>query len=404
MQKHNDIYRKENPLLPKRRRGRHASREEAAGAVFPASSSSTSRRERPPMPVGNVDGRTDTHYRPRSNRRRRKQQGLSWPNKLLFGGMAALLLGYVAVLAYSTIKNRNTPEAQPAVAVAEPVTEDTPATRVEEGDAALVDTKPSERVDALDREREAFIREAVTRWKDALSHVERSRTARERGADLTSVAERLEETLVNSPSLLDVQAELADVYVELKRYDDAYAMYVSILESNPQDYEVRLKLAQVLAGMQQHRAALAMAQWLLEADAFAEQPNYVAALALLQLGQVNEAITHLRRLVSLNRENLIYRNYLAVALMRLGQHEQAETVLRDVLAEDPSNSVVYYNLAVSYAQQENAQAAVDMLQSAAQQFGMPFVMAWFESRELDPIRDTPAFQALRDEALDTPAP
>jgi len=315
-----------------------------------------------------------------------------------------LLLGYVAVLAYSTIKNRNTPEAQPAVAVAEPVTEDTPATRVEEGDAALVDTKPSERVDALDREREAFIREAVTRWKDALSHVERSRTARERGADLTSVAERLEETLVNSPSLLDVQAELADVYVELKRYDDAYAMYVSILESNPQDYEVRLKLAQVLAGMQQHRAALAMAQWLLEADAFAEQPNYVAALALLQLGQVNEAITHLRRLVSLNRENLIYRNYLAVALMRLGQHEQAETVLRDVLAEDPSNSVVYYNLAVSYAQQENAQAAVDMLQSAAQQFGMPFVMAWFESRELDPIRDTPAFQALRDEALDTPAP
>jgi len=399
MQKQNDIYRKDNPILPKRRRDRRGGGA-APDRPFPSPVGSTSRRDRPHMPVGNVDGRTDQHYRPRSNRRRPKNKGMSWTQKVLFGSMSLLMVGYLGLLAYSLMMNRApapvaTPQQPPTVSDAAPAPSVVPQGIVGE-------ETPTARAEQRDRARVQTLTESVERWKAGLAQAERSRTARERSGDLAASVVQLEQALAATPALLDVKLELANTYAELNQYDEACEMYLALLEADPQRHEVRLKLALLLLSMQQHRSALTVAEWLLEADSFAEQPNYVAAMSLIGLGRLNEAIPHLRRLVSLNRENLLYRNNLAVTYSRLGLHEQAETLLREVLNDDPSNSITYYNLAVSYAQRNAAQPAVEILTSAARRFGMSFVNAWLESREFDPIRDTAEFRALREASPPSP--
>lgn len=137
--------------------------------------------------------------------------------------------------------------------------------------------------------------------------------------------------------------------------------------------------------------ALVMAQWALEGDPYSLAAHEIAASALLQMEDPAGAITHLRRLTSLNRDDLVAQNNLGVALMKVRSFKEAIATFRGILRVDPGNSVAFYNMAACQAQQGNAIEAVALLGEAAGKFGSTFVLTWAQSRDFDPIRGDERF-------------
>ncbi len=397
MQRRNDIYNKESNQLPRRHRPA-SPRNGALGNGKPAGLYGN--RERPSLLTDDLSGRRHTipTKPPVQQRRRRSSRGRGG-NKWILYVLSAALLGYLVILGVSLYRSgRSSP---PVGSELERVETDAEGIPGEEAARSLVeDGEPGfEELAALDAERTGAHLDV---FKRAVNELHRSQAEMAR-RDTSRALERLERALEAAPHVAELKLQLADLYMDEKRFAEARDLYAGALEADPLQKETRLKWAQALHALRHHEAALQVALWILEDDAFWEEPNQIAALAYIAMDRIEEAVPHLRRQVSVNRENMVARNNLAVAYSRLGQYARAVTLFRGVLESDPGNAITYYNLAVCYAQQGHALDAVDMLERAADRFGYSFVSAWFKSRDFDPIRGAEAFQALESED-DLPAP
>lgn len=317
---------------------------------------------------------------------------MSKTNKLLLFLMLTVLFGYLVILGVSLYRNYVRTQTPPASSsVSAPAGEEVVPTPV-----AVDPEDPAIRA-ARDAERAV---ERVTAWKAALNAAYRSQTEIERG-EIDSAIDRLERAVEEAPLVVDLKLALADLYMGQKRYTDARDMYMRILDVDPLRDGVGLKWAQALHALRHHEAALTVALWLLEGDSFLEEPNQIAALAYIAMDRTADAVPHLRRQISVNRENVVAQNNLAVAYSRLGEYARAVTLFLEVLDADPGNAITYYNLAVCYSQQGDTRQAVETLQHAAERFGHSFVSAWFRSKDFDPIRESEAFRNLQEMDDDT---
>ena len=388
----NDIYNQESNKLPRRR----TSSSSVSGK--PRNGSAKDAGERGGL-YGNRERRNTLHddlrgsrgapsqaspaARPASSRRRRRASRMQGANKWVLIFLLAVLLGYMAVLGVSLYRTYLQEEAMaPPPPVPEAPQEEAPAVVEDPDDPALNAARDAERTGAH-----------LATWKGALNALYAASTDLERGESERGL-ERLEGAVEASPHIVELQLKLADLYMAQKRFAEARDLYVRVLETDPLREGVRLKWAQSLQALRHHEAALQVALWILEDDSFLEEPNQIAATAYLAMERIEEAVPHLRRQISVNRENVVAQNNLAVAYSRLGEYARAVTLFLDVLEADPRNAITYYNLAVSYAQQGDAGRAVETLETAADRFGFPFVSAWFKSRDFDPIRTTDRFQRL----------
>lgn len=321
--------------------------------------------------------------RPASGRRRRRRpEGMSPANKVLFILLLAVLIGYLGLLGVSMYRAQQEEEPPPPVAAEEQPEEIVEEPPPDPADPAVLAAQDAEATS-----------EHLDLWRSALNAMYRAKSEIERGETARAI-ERLEGAIEKAPLLVELKLALADLYMDQKRFAEARDLYVGVLETDPLKEGVRLKLARALHGLRHHEAALQVALWILEDDSFLEEPNQIAAMSYLATDRIADAVPHLRRQVAVNRDNIVAQNNLAVAYSRLGDHARAVTLFRDVLEADPGNAITYYNLAVSYAQQDQAALAVETLESAADRFGYPFVSAWFRSRDFDPIRHSDVFRSL----------
>jgi tetratricopeptide (TPR) repeat protein len=109
------------------------------------------------------------------------------------------------------------------------------------------------------------------------------------------------------------------------------------------------------------------------------------------------ALPHLRKLLALTGEDEVNQNRLAGVYRRLGEYDRAITLLKRWIQRDGANSITYFNLAACYAQQGDAEAAVDVMRHAVKNFGTAYVQGWMANEELAAIRETPAFNVLAQE-------
>lgn len=378
MERQNDIYnRHERKRRSKRRR---TSSEQSARSAQSRDSGLYSARERRATLQEDLSNRPKTAHTPRSKSRSKR---MKWTTKAILSVLFLLLFAYLGVLGHTLYQTHLTrqisPAAPPPDAIAEEVLEDIeilpPAGPTPEDDA--------DRFDTLVRQ--------MKRHANVLPRVDRQINREQ----FEPAIETLETILEDVPHFLDAQLRLADLYIEQKEFAKARDVLHNVIQTDPTRDGVRLRLARALQGLRHYQAALHIALWILEDDAYQEEPNQIAALAYMGLNQVQRSIPHFRRQVAINRDNIVARNNLAVAHARLGDHRQAVALFRDVLAEDPSNAVTYYNLAISLAQQDQGSNAVDVLNDAADRFGLSFVSSWLGSRDFDRIREVPEFVSLQ---------
>ena len=179
------------------------------------------------------------------------------------------------------------------------------------------------------------------------------------------------------------------------RYDKARTLLVDVLDSNPEDTTARLMLADVLDYQTNYPASLTVAKWILETDPNSIEANEIAANAYLNTDRKGLAVTHLRKIVALQRDNPFAQNRLAVTYTQMGEYVKAIQLFNGVLANNGADSMTYYNLAVCYAKMSDSDQAVETLTRAMSLFGRDFVNIWVQSPDFDKIRNESIFMALQ---------
>ena len=367
-----DIYRKTDKPYHTPRRSRRLFRREPAPEGSPPLVASND----PGDPVGQAPANPPVP--PRSNHRRRKKKHRSFWRALLSYRLNSLLIGFslfvggvmmLVVLSHflryraeaRRMGQRNA--APPAAAPAGPVTNAVPS-------------------DLAGR---------IAAWRqvpDTIIEVESLQQKK-----MTEQAEaRLKTALAASPSALPLRLALARLLVENERPAEAVEHLINALDEQPADLDSRLMLAMVLKQLGEHDLSRQVAEWMIEADPYSSDAHRIAAAAFLKTDQPRAAASHLRKIVSLEFDNLDVQSELADAYSLAGDHEKAVEILEGVLQKDSSNAPAYFNLVVCYARQAMTNEAAEALNRAVAGVGTNQVNEWILKPEFDSLRGHPAFQ------------
>ena len=141
-------------------------------------------------------------------------------------------------------------------------------------------------------------------------------------------------------------------------------IFARLAAAHPEQWTLRSNLAIALLNRQSpgdEQRAFDLATALL-IDAPEHLPaRYVAGLAALYLGRVDQALPHLLAVADADPRDAHAAYFAAQALTQSGQAEQAIPLYRRALAEDPYLRSAYYALALLLRQQGDAEAARTLL-------------------------------------------
>lgn len=345
-----------------------------------------------------VDTRGDTPMRVEERRRRRRRRHGHSPeldliNRLTWIAVTVVTLLYLGLLTAVVLWQRTHPKVQKVEAPAVTKPESTQKAR-------LSSTNDPARP----------VGELIDVWKRglrALDDLHKLKT-KQHPAD---TADALEKVLADIPNFTQARLELALALEGQNQFAEARDQLLEVLNHNPESLDAQQALGRVYLALNQPNQALELARWMVDNDPYSTPAHELAAEALLKQGITVDAIVHLKKLASLNRDNLTLQNNLGAAYVKVGDYRSALQTFREVLRMDEGNSVAHFNMAVAYAQQNQASNSVDVLTQAARRFGHPFVITWTRGAEFDPVRDDPMFvqfighpEALTEEAASTNAP
>ena len=378
MEPNHDIYRKEDPPAFKKRRRRGSSENQSSGNIpIPSPSprpESAPRDESGSTPrIANWGALT-----PQRPHRSRTSRGTDRTNGLLWIGLVAVFGIYVAFLAVSVLRGKKQAPAAGDQAQAA-------------GSAQTVATSTGETAAA---EAPFKITDKIAGWNRVSDSLLDAQSLLDQGL-LDQAETKLEHALENTPHVSRLQIKLSQILVQRKRYDKARDLLVEVLEANPEDNVARQMLASVLDRQTNYPASLAVAKWILETEPNSIEANEIAANAYLNTDRKGLAVTHLRKIVLLQRDNPFAQNKLAVTYTQMGEYVKAIQLFNEVLANNSADSMTYYNLAVCYAKMSDADQAVETLTRAMSLFGRDFVNIWIQSPDFDKIRNETIFMALQ---------
>ncbi len=371
MEPFHDIYRKEDPPVFLRRRKRRV--QDSDG---PKSSDPTAPQQRPEPWARHASSERPETRRHRSHRHHQQHGNLT--SRILWTGVAVVVIGYVLVLAASVLRGERK-TGKPALPSANPV-----ATPSSNATAEAVS-----------------IQERIVAWSRLPDALLTAQTQQERGL-MDDAEAALKKALETTPHALALQARLAKLYADQRKYAQATELLVNVLNANPDDVPARMLLATCYDGQTNYAASLAVANWVLDVDPNSLAANQIAADAYMNTDRTALAIPHLKKIVSMARDNIVAQNKLGVAYSQLGEYVKAIQLFNGVLEKNAADSTTYYNLAVCYAKQSMADQAVETLARAQALFPKDFVNTWAKSRDFDPIRNDPLFVALASQSEPKP--
>jgi non-specific serine/threonine protein kinase len=220
---------------------------------------------------------------------------------------------------------------------------------------------------------------------------------------------QLEQAEEASRKALELGPDLAESHlarglaVSLKQdYDEATAEFEEALRLNPELFEAYYYFGRACAAQQKPERAAELYE-----QACRLRPEDYVVPSLLggtykKLGRKNEAEGAFRRSVEAAEAHLeLFPNESrawnlgAVAQAVLGNDDKAREWASKALEADPEEPLVLYNVACTYSQLGDIDDALECLDEAIT-FGWG-QKEWLEQdSDLDPLRDHPRFQALRD--------
>jgi tetratricopeptide (TPR) repeat protein len=199
-----------------------------------------------------------------------------------------------------------------------------------------------------------------------------------------------------APDLAEGHVSRGLSFLASEAYADAEREFVAAIGLAPQMFEGYYHAGRSCIHQGQLRRAL---DFLEQASAVSPEDYNVPLIAApiyRSFGEMDQARELDRRGVELaerhleNNPDSARPYYLAAAaLMGIGQMDKALDWVRRALAIDPSDPATLYNVGCFYAQAGRTDDALDCLEKAA------LSRSWLQNdTELDPIRDHPRFQAL----------
>lgn len=373
MEPNHDIYRKEEPPRFKKRR-RRSSGEGHVSANIPSPSPqpNSAPHDEKTIRIENWSALT-----PQRGHRSRTTRGSDRTNRLLWIGLATAFGIYVVFLAISVLRGK-----KPADAASEQAQTTT-------AQVSAISTAVTAKTETSFR-----IADKIADWNRVPDSLLDAQSLMDQGLADKAIA-KLERALENTPHVSRLQIKLSQVLIQKKQYDKANSLLIDVLESNPEDTTARLMLADVFDHQTNYPAALAVAKWILETDPNSIEANEIAANAYLNTDRKGLAVSHLRKIVLLQRDNPFAQNKLASTYTQMGEYVKAIQLFNEVLANNKADSMTYYNLAVCYAKMSDADQAVETLTRAMSLFGKDFVNIWVQSPDFDNIRNESIFVALQ---------
>ena len=196
-------------------------------------------------------------------------------------------------------------------------------------------------------------------------------------AKLEPAARQFEIALAADAEHVPSHIQLAEVYVELGREDDAKGLLYEAIRLDPNNAAAYYLLAN-LAGPDETAAAIEYYETVLRLQPAASVVHYPLGLAYQKQGDLERSRQHMARrgdtyiavndpllnslqLVKKGPESAMFR---ASGLMEQRQYREAAAAFAEVVAEDPTNAAAYLNLGVAHAQLGNASEAVQALERA----------------------------------------
>ena len=374
MEPNHDIYRKEDlPRFKKRRRRSSSGGQPPAGAPIPSP-----RSEPPPRDERSIRLENWNPAMAQSNHRSRAGRHADRRSRLLWIALIAIFGIYAMFLMASVLR-----EKKPVVAAINQA----PATNAAQGSAVTTDS-------TVVAEAPFRISDKIANWNRVPDTLLDAQSLADQGM-VQEAQNKLERALENTPRVSRLQIKLSQILIQRKQYEKARNLLVDVLESNPDDTTARLMLANVLDHQTNYPASLAVAKWILETDPNSIDANEIAANAYLNTDRNGLAVSHLRKIVLIERDNPFARNKLAMTYTQMGEYVKAIQLFSELLANNTADSMTYYNLAVCYAKMSDADQAVETLTRATSLFGRDFVRSWLQSADFDNIRKERIFMAMQ---------
>jgi len=195
------------------------------------------------------------------------------------------------------------------------------------------------------------------------------------------------------------------IYTQRGQFTEAIEILERALKADPFNAEIYNNLATAYM----HGGDMQRAEDLLLA-ALQIHPTYTAArlnLGLLYLAADDyaSAAEALEEVIDQAPEQSSIRNNYAVALLRLGRYEEARRQLGLVIKRDPGLVAAYFNMAITYVLEGDAEKAMNWIHKGAEYCSPVTLEKFLADSDFDAIRDNPDFKALiRKEFPKTPLP
>lgn len=204
--------------------------------------------------------------------------------------------------------------------------------------------------------------------------------------------ERLLKAADQLPRHSDILFTLAETHFAMEHYTQSAVTAFQLLEQDPDRLPARILLARALHRLNRHQDAADMAKWALQTDNYLLEAHTLAAAAYRALGDIGEAIPHLRNAYNLRPDNHVIANDLADAYTEVGNFDRALNIFNDLMRQKDVDSVTFFNLAICYAQTGRTEKVIETLYEAGRRFGTEYVHTWISNRQFDAIREEPSFQ------------
>src|SRR5262245_34030598 len=228
-----------------------------------------------------------------------------------------------------------------------------------------------------------------------------------RGRSGDSGRSAAEKALSLDPTLAEAHATKGHVLARIGRYDEALAAHEVSLRLEPDSFDVRFHFGVTSKNLGRGEVAIEhfeRAAQLLETDYYA---LIGASQCYKALGRHDEfksaarrALERIEREVALRPDNADAIVAGSSALTYLGEKERAMEWASRGLIIEPDDALDRYNLACNFAQMDESDQALDLLESFLRK-APPDDLAWItQDSDLLPLHDHPRYQTLiaREEA------
>jgi tetratricopeptide (TPR) repeat protein len=207
----------------------------------------------------------------------------------------------------------------------------------------------------------------------------------------TEALKRLQQLRVKAPGHIAMQFTLADLFMQVKQYDEAQELLLDILRRLPDHLEARRRLAFLWFARADYAAAAEACEWVLAITPRDWDIMARLATSYAKTGRYEQSAAYWKQMLDAGQEVALSRRNLAMAYLHLDRPGKAVSLLNQAIAENPRDGEAYEYLALCHARQQRVEDTVDVLSRAAENIGAHAVHGWTQREDFNSLRASPVF-------------